>query len=54
MSKLHFIKQLFTIKDENIQIQEVNEEIYKKQKVMVVDGTLIRTFAHVRTCVISL
>lgn len=50
MSMNHFIKQLFTIKDSNIQIQSFEETFYKSRKSIVIEGTLIRTYRRCPCC----
>ena len=50
MSDLHSIKSLFNIKDENIEITEVREAVYKNRKVNLAEGTLTRIFRRCPCC----
>lgn len=50
MSISHSIKELFTIKDKNIEINSFQETIYKNKKAIVIEGNLVRTFRHCPFC----
>ena len=46
----HSIKELFTIKDKNIEINSFQETFYKDKKAIVIEGTLVRTFRYCLFC----
>lgn len=46
MSISRSIKELFTIKDKNIEINFFQDTFYKDKKVILIEGTLVRTFRH--------
>ncbi len=46
----HSIKELFTIKDKNIEINSFHETFYKDKKAIVIEGPLVRTFSHCLFC----
>lgn len=46
----HSIKELFTIKDKNIEINSFHETFYKDKKAIVIEGPLVRTFRHCLFC----
>ncbi|HCR3856309.1 TPA: transposase, partial [Enterococcus faecium] len=46
----HSIKELFTIKDKNIEINSFQETFYKDKKAIVIEGPLVRTFRHCLFC----
>ncbi len=50
MSDLHSIKSLFSIKDENIEITEIREAVYKNRKVTLAESTLTRVFRRCPCC----
>ncbi|APV55668.1 hypothetical protein BU182_13125 [Enterococcus faecium] len=50
MSISRSIKEHFTIKDKNIEINSFQKTFYKDKKAIVIEGTLVRTFRHCLFC----
>lgn len=50
MSTTYSIKELFTIKDKNIEIDSFKETFYKDKKAIIIEGALVRSFRRCPCC----
>ncbi len=50
MSTTYSIKELFTIKDKNIEIDSFKESFYKEKKAIIIEATLSRSFSRCPYC----